>query len=155
DEYRLGWPATESDLLLVSVGTGTCPKVDDHLRPGAMNLLFNANSVPAALMHAALTEQDLLCRVFGRCRHGAPIDLEVGDLVHGPGLLEKRLFSYVRYNAELSRHGLDALGLPDLVPEEVQRLDSISHLGDLRRVGQAAARDVAVEHFAGFLECDR
>ena len=88
DAYRLGWPATESDLLLVSVGTGTSPKADDHLRPDAMNLLFNANSVPAALMHAALNEQDLLCRVFGRCRHGAPIDLEVGDLMHGEGLLE-------------------------------------------------------------------
>ena len=42
DAYRLGWPATESDLLLVSVGTGACPKADDYLRPGAMNLLFNA-----------------------------------------------------------------------------------------------------------------
>ena len=155
DAYQLRWPATESDLLLVSVGTGTCPKADDHLRPGAMNLLFNANSVPAALMQAALTEQDLLCRVFGRCRHGAPIDLEVGDLMHGQGLLEKRLFSYVRYNAELSRPGLDDLGLHDLVPEQVQRLDSVEHLSDLRRVGQAAAREVAVEHFAGFLGARR
>lgn len=74
-----------------------------------MNLLFNANSVPAALMYAALNEQDLLCRVFGRCQYGAPIDLEVGDLIHGQGLLDNRLFSYVRYNAELSRRGLDAL----------------------------------------------
>jgi Patatin-like phospholipase len=152
DSYQLRWPATESDLLLVSVGTGTCPKADDHLRPDAMNLLYNANSVPAALMHAALTEQDLLCRVFGRCRHGAPIDVEVGDLMHGRGLLDERLFSYVRYNAELSRRGLDDLGLPELVPEQVQRLDSVEYVSDLRRVGQAAARDVVVEHFAGFLE---
>ncbi|OCB62314.1 patatin [Mycobacterium malmoense] len=152
DAYQLGWPATETDLLLVSVGTGTCPKADDHLRPGAMNLLFNANSVPAALMQAALTEQDVLCRVFGRCRHGAPIDLEVGDLMRGGGLLEERLFSYVRYNAELSRRGLDALGLPQLVPEQVQRLDSVEHVDDLRRVGQAAAREVAIDHFVGFLE---
>ncbi len=151
DAYRLCWPATESDLLLVSIGTGTCPKADDHLRPGAMNLLFNANSVPAALMHAALNEQDLLCRVFGRCRHGAPIDMEVGDLIDGQGLLGKRFFSYVRYNAELSRHGLDDLGLQDVIPEQVQRLDSVQHVGDLSRVGQAAARDVAIEHFAGFL----
>jgi len=151
DEYRLGWPATESDLLLVSVGTGTSAKADDHLRPGNMNLLFNANSVPAALMYAALNEQDLLCRVFGRCRHGAPIDLEVGDLMRGQGLLAKRLFSYVRYNADLSRRGLDDLGLDDVVPEEVQGLDSVQRVGDLRRVGQAAARDVALEHFAGFL----
>src|SRR5947209_4555289 len=142
EAYRLGWAATESDLLLVSVGTGTCPKADDRLRPDAMNLLFNANSVPAALMQAALTEQDLLCRVFGRCRHGAPIDLEVGDLINGKGLLEERLFSYVRYNAELSYRGLDDLGLPKLVPEQVQRLDSVEHVGDLRQVGQAAAGDL-------------
>ncbi len=151
DAYRLGWAATESDLLLVSVGTGKSPKADDRLRPGNMSLLFNANSVPAALMYAALNEQDLLCRVFGRCRHGAPIDLEVGDLMHGEGLLENRLFSYVRYNGELSRRGLDELGLDDVVPEKVQPLDSILHVGDLRRVGQAVARDVAPEHFAGFL----
>lgn len=155
DAYRLRWPATESDLLLVSVGTGMSPKADDHLRPGNMNLLFNANSVPAALMHAALNEQDLLCRVFGRCRHGAPIDLEAGDLMHGEGLVENRLFSYVRYNAELTRRGLDDLGLNDVVPEEVQRLDSVQHIGDLRRVGQAAARDVVPEHFAGFLEASQ
>jgi hypothetical protein len=116
-----------------------------------MNLLFNASSVPAALMHAALNEQDLLCRVFGRCRHGASIDMELGDLTHGQGLLEERLFSYVRYNPELSRRGLDGLGLHDVVPEQVQRLDSVQHVGELRRVGQAAARDVALEHLAGFL----
>jgi hypothetical protein len=151
DAYRLCWPATESDLLLVSVGTGTSPKANDNLRPGAMNLIFNANSVPAALMYAALNEQDLLCRVFGRCRHGAPIDMEVGDLMHGQGLLEKRLFSYVRYNPDLSRRGLDDLGLHDVVPDAVQRIDSIEHVHDLCRVGQAAGRDVSAEHFAGFL----
>ena len=151
DAYRLGWPASESELLLVSVGTGMSPKADDHLRPGDMNLLFNVSSVPAALMYAALNEQDLLCRVFGRCRHGAPIDLEVGDLMHGEGLLKERLFSYVRYNAELSRRGLDDLGLGDVVPEEVQKLDFVEHIADLRRVGQAVARDVTPQHFAGFL----
>ena len=151
DAYRLGWPASESELLLVSVGTGRSPKADDHLRPGDMNLLFNADSVPAALMYAALNEQDILCRVLGRCRHGATIDREVGDLMQREGLLENRLFSYVRYNAELSRRGLDDLGLTDVVPENVQRLDSVEHISDLRRVGEAVARDVKPQHFAGFL----
>ena len=155
DSYRLGWRATESDLLLVSVGTGTSPKTDDHLHPGDMNLLFNVGSVPAALMHAALNEQDLLCRVFGRCRHGAPIDLEVGDLRTGPGVLEQRLFAYVRYNAELTRSGLDGLGLPDVVPEHVQRLDSVEHIDALRRVGQALSVEVELDHFAGFLQSGR
>lgn len=83
---------------------------------------------------------------------GAAMDLELGNLMDGHGLLEQRLFSYVRYNPELSRRGLDDLGLYDVVPEHVQRLDSVQHVGELRRVGQAAARDVALEHFAGFLE---
>jgi Patatin-like phospholipase len=151
DVYRLGWTATESDLLLVSVGTGTCPREHDNLRPDAMNLLFNAASVPAALMHAALNEQDMLCRVFGRCRHGASMSLELGNLMQHDGLLEKRLFSYVRYNTELSRRGLDELGLYDVVPEEVQKLDSVQHIVELSRVGQAAAREVSLEHFSGFL----
>jgi hypothetical protein len=151
DAYRLGWTATETDLLLVSVGTGMSPKADDHLQPGDMNLLFNASSIPAALMYAALNEQDLLCRVFGRCRHGATIDREVGDLRTGPGVLDQRLFSYVRYNVELSRAGLDAMGLGGVRPEDVQKLDSVAHIPDLVRVGEAAAGDVAPEHFAGFL----
>ena len=151
-QYRLGWKTGESDLLVVSVGTGLSPKADDHLRPGEMNLLFNIGSIPAALMYAALNEQDLLCRVFGRCRHGAEIDREVGDLMTDPGLLDQRLFSYVRYNAELSRTGLDALGLPDIEPEDVQKMDSVDHISDLRRVGRAAAEQVAPHHFAGFLE---
>ena len=62
------------------------------------------------------------------------------------------LFRSVRYNAELSRRGLDDLGLHNVIPEQVQRLDSVQYVADLRRVGQAAASDVTVEHFAGFLE---
>lgn len=151
DAYRLGWKADEDELLLLSVGTGTSPKADDHLQPGDMNLLFNAGSVPAALMYAALNEQDLLCRVFGRCRHGAVLDREVGDLKAGAGPLDRRLFTYLRYNAELSRRGLDELGLPDVRPEDVQRLDCVAHVGDLQRVGMRVAREVDRRHFDGFL----
>jgi len=151
DVYGLGWTASEQDLLLVSVGTGTSPQAKEDLQPGDMNLLFNASSVPSALMYAALVEQDLLCRVFGRFRHGAVIDREVGDLQTGRGVLEQRMFTYLRSNAELTRAGLDKLGLPDVRPEDVQRLDSIDHIGDLQRVGARTALDVAPKHFAGFL----
>jgi uncharacterized protein len=152
DAYRLCWTAGEDEMLLVSVGTGMTPKADDHLRPGDMNILFNASSVPAALMFAALNEQDLLCRILGRCRHGAPIDREVGDLTTGPGVLDRRLFSYVRYNADLTRAALDARGLTKVTPEHVQRLDSVDHLDELQEVGRALAEEVDVrDHFRGFL----
>ena len=150
--YGLGWPTGEDRLLLVSVGTGTVRKAHERLRPDDMNVLFNATSVPAALMSAALHEQDLLCRVFGRCRHGAMLDNEVGDLIPAEdGLAGPRRFSYARYNAELTTSGLAALGLSDIRAEHVQKLDSVDNIRDLARIGRRAARDVRIDHFAGFL----
>lgn len=156
--YRLRWPTGEHNMLLVSVGTGTAAKEDDSLQPGDMNLLYNATSVPAALMSAALTEQDLLCRAFGRCRHGASIDREIGALIDPDddeptsGLLKERLFTYVRYNADLSADGLAALGLAQIRPRDVQKMDSVSHINELTQIGQRVAeRDVAAAHFNGFL----
>jgi hypothetical protein len=155
--YGLSWPTGEDKMLLVSVGTGAAAKADDALRPEDMNILYSAQSIPAALMSAALNEQDMLCRVFGRCRHGATIDREVGDLIDRgvddrPGLPGKRMFSYVRYNADLSKRGLTDLGLPGRIkPENVQKMDSVKNIKDLQAIGQAVAkRDVNPSHFDGF-----
>jgi hypothetical protein len=74
------WRPGADHMLIVSVGTGTSPDTHQGLKPEMMNLLFNATRIPSALMFAALSEQDLLCRVFGDCRAGDPIDLEIGDL---------------------------------------------------------------------------
>jgi hypothetical protein len=151
--YRLGWKATPEDMLIVSIGTGAAADANDDLQPGDMNLLYHAGSVPSALMFAALNEQDMLCRVFGRCRHGAELDSEVGSLLWSPETTETsapKLFTYVRYNADLSRKGLDALGLPDIVPAHVQALDSIEHIPSLQEVGRAVAKGVAAAHFSGF-----
>ena len=102
-------------------------------------------------MSAALHEQDALCRILGRCRHGDVIDRELGDLVDDRGILEPRLFTYVSYNAELTRGALDARGLDTVDPEHVQQLDSVDHMPEMKRVGEAAAaRDVLTRHFAGF-----
>ncbi len=158
--YGLGWPTGEDKLLLVSVGTGAAAKADDRLRPDEMNLVYNMKSIPAALMSAALTEQDMLCRVFGRCRHGAMVDRELGDLIdREPGVGElqlglpgERKFTYVRYNADLSATGLAELGLPDIRPEDVQQMDSVDHIEELQKIGQRVAeRDVVSTHFAGYL----
>jgi hypothetical protein len=72
--------------------------------------------------------------------------------MQGEGLLKDRLFSYVRYNAELSCRGLDEPGLSDVVPENVRKLDSVPHIGDLRRVGRAVALDVTPEHLDAYLK---
>ena len=154
EPYRLRWPAEEDQLLLVSIGTGAAADANAHLAPNEMNLLYNASSIPSALMYAAATEQDMLCRTFGRCRHGAEIDREVlnlhGDI--GPGSLQKKFFTYLRYNADLSAAGLAALGLADIEPPTVQRLDSVDYIPALQRVGRAVAAQIDFDaHFAGFV----
>jgi hypothetical protein len=57
----------------------------------------------------------------------------------------------MRYNVDLSRSGLAALGLPHIRPQDVQRMDSTDHIAELKEVGQAGARSVSEEHFEGFL----
>jgi len=150
EPYHLAWATGEKEMLLVSIGTGTNPRANEDLQPGEMNLVYNAASIPAALMGAALNEQDVLCRVFGRRLEGEPIDRELGDLATASGPVDPKLFTYARYNAELSQEGLTLLGLPDIHPADVQRLDSIKHMPELQRVGRAVAAKVKREHFAGF-----
>jgi uncharacterized protein len=148
------WQSGADRMLIVSVGTGTSPDARSGLEPDQMNLLFSATTIPSALMFAALNEQDLLCRVFGDCRAGDAIDREVGDLVGSVGPLERdrKLFTYMRYNAELTREGLDALGCRDIKPETVQQMDSIDGIPDLRKVGKRVADTKVTErHFDGFM----
>jgi uncharacterized protein len=152
EPYNMNWPAGENKLLVLSIGTGTSPKANENLDPSEMNLIYNASSIPSALMFAALNEQDFLCRVFGKCLAGDPLDREVGDLKGGKGPVKQKLFTYLRYNAELTPDGLKALGISDIEPRKVQKLDCIDNLADLRRIGKAVgSMKVKEEHFADFL----
>jgi patatin-like phospholipase/acyl hydrolase len=150
EPYNLGWPVGADKMLVVSIGTGTSPKANQDLAPEDMNLVYNAGSIPSALMFAALNEQDLLCRVFGDCRHGDLLDSEVGTLIGARGPADPKLFSYVRYNAELTDRWLGEHGLGHIDPRNVQRLDSTRHMDALQQVGEEVAKQVKPEHFAGF-----
>jgi uncharacterized protein len=152
EPYNLNWPAGEDQILVVSIGTGTNPKAKADLQASEMNILYHSASLPLALMFAALNEQDFLCRVFGKCLAGDPLDSEIGDLIGKQGPANPKLFTYLRYNAELTSRGLAELGLTDIQPDEVQKIDSVEHLDDLQRIGQAVAQQkVKIEDFAGFV----
>lgn len=152
EPYQVNWPTGEDKMLLVSIGTGTNPNANKDLGPDEMNLMYHATSVPSALMFAALNEQDCLCRVFGKCLVGDPLDREVGDLIGKQGPVSPKLFTYLRYNAELSEKGLAALGLSQIKPEDVQQLDSTDHIEALQKIGLAVAiHKLSAEHFKGFV----
>lgn len=152
EPYKLNWQTGEDQMLMVSIGTGTSPGANENLGPSDMNLLYNATSLPSALMYASLNEQDLLCRAFGRCLAGDPLDREVGDLIKKSGPVQPKLFTYLRYNAELSKDGLKALGLGKINPKDVQQLDSVEHVKELQQVGKAVGeKKVKRDHFSQFL----
>jgi uncharacterized protein len=152
EPYKMGWATGEDQLLVVSIGTGTSPKANADLAPEEMNLVYNASSLPSALMFAALNEQDLLCRVFGKCLAGDKLDSEVGDLIGKMGPVSPKLFTYMRYNAELTEKGLSDLGLSGINPEDVQQLDSVKHIKQLQEVGQSVGKHkVLPVHFNGFV----
>lgn len=152
--YRLGWPTGEDKMLLVSIGTGTARDANNLLKASDTNLLYNASKVPSALMSAASSHQDFLCRMLGKCIHGAPINMEIGDMVgtNGVGPLASKLFTYVRYNVDISQKGLNDLGLNRLIAAQVQQMDSVDSLHDLDLIGQVgASKQVDEAHFQGFL----
>ena len=152
DVYRLSWEVGAERLLLISIGSGNSTGTEAHLSPQEMNILYNASRVPAALLAAAQQEQDFLCRIFGETLEGEPLDSEIGDM-RGRGIRgSPKLFSYARYNAELSRAGLDWLGLPNVNPAHVHPMDAIEFLDEVQQIGIALAeRKVKPEHFAPFI----
>lgn len=153
--YALNWSSGADRMLIVSVGTGSVAKARPDLQADDLWLLDNAKNIPAALMNAASAGWDMACRTLGDCRHGGPIDSEYGDMVCTPGACNwtgTKLFSYLRYDPDVSASGLRVLGLGDIETAHVQKLDSVQHIADIQRVGQTyAAQHVLPDHFKGFV----
>lgn len=170
-EYRLKWPKGERSLLLVSVGTGAAPTDGATPDDPESNMLSTGLGVPGALMYGSLIDQDINCRTIGRCSYGDVIDRELLDMVprEGPdeGTLAERLrrpavplshdcnrdFLYARYNVDLSRSGLAALGFSDVDPGAAQKMDKAdaAHIELLLKIGEKAAAQVDIRHFGSFI----
>jgi hypothetical protein len=157
--YHLNWASGEDKLLVISVGTGAAATLVAGVADPDRGLIDNVAALPNALMYAAMVDQDTNCRSIGRCVHGAALDREIGDMIPRDDKGNEiplnqdlgRRFIYARYNADLSRDGLNALGLPDIKPQNVQKLDSIKYIGDLREVGKKVAEEIKLEHFGNFI----
>jgi hypothetical protein len=152
-EYGLGWATGAENLLLVSVGTGSSPAVHPSLQKSSVTLGFNARNLPSVFMNGASVGQDLLCRAFGQCRFGPPIDREVRDRIGAESVGGRSLFTYVRYEADLSDDGLAAAGITDTrARRRIRKLDAVDRMADLVRVGRHTAAHVDIgSHFSGFL----
>ena len=163
-QYRLSWPTGEDRMMLISIGTGAAAAVSRDLNVRGQLAPINAAHLPGVLMGGAAIDQDINCRAIGRCVFGEQIDREIGDMIPRQGdplkgsavPLEKdcgRQFLYARYNPDVSRGGLDALGLNTIDPNHVQALDQIQYINEMQSVGREyAARFVDMTPFQRFVK---
>jgi hypothetical protein len=145
EPYRLCWPTGEREMLLVSIGTGLNPEESPGLRGRDMGFYRQAKGTAIGLFNAAMFQQDLLCRAFGKCVAGEALDREVGALVGiGKRPVTEPLFTYARYNADLTTSGLAALGLSNIAVGEVRETDAVTPraMEQLRAIGRAVAKKV-------------
>ncbi len=105
-------------------------------------------------MNSAKAEQDMLCRMFGECLEGERIDGQLGDLVGAKGPASSKLFTYMRYDVELSEAGLGRIDVGGIEPKTVGKLNLTTpeNLRHLKHIGERLAQRVNPDHFAAFID---
>jgi hypothetical protein len=151
-EYCLEWETGPEKMLLVSIGTGASEAVHPGVVARKVNAIFNARNLPSVFMNGASISQDLVCRSLGVCRAGPEIDREVGTR-RGRTIPSQPLFTYLRYDADLSAQALRKAGITDPHTQKaVRKLDSVGSLRLLRKLGDRVGSTVDIaSHFEGFL----
>jgi patatin-like phospholipase/acyl hydrolase len=122
EPYRLQWATGPENMLLVSIGTGRSPTTTSGARGSSPNLLENARGIPLALMSSASSLRGL-----------------------------PKLFTYLRYDIELTHEGLAAIGVEGIDPRSIDSLDDITRIPELQQVGRGLASSVQAAHLAGFV----
>lgn len=137
DGYRVGWPTGADRLLVVSVGTGARDPDVAHSMLAAKHALLSMLS----LMDDCAALMEILLQWMSSSPTARQIDIELGDLRHDL-IAPVPLISYLRYNVNLNKEGLDALGLtlPDQELESLSAMDIPENMATLREVGARAAR---------------
>jgi hypothetical protein len=159
-EYHLEWLKGETNLAVVSIGTGSAPKIENAVRDYGRFQIVDGLELIGVLMSSAAIDQDINCRAVGRCVAGRAIDRELGDMIpreKGGALVPLetdlgRAFRYGRYDPDVSKSGLDALDLVHMDPHALQKMDKPEFIPQMREVGQAFARKyVSIDSFGGLL----
>lgn len=98
-QLGIGMADGVENLYVLSVGTGTSKRTYEHGKLGNINLIGGAIRTIEAVLQSGKTGQDLMCRVFGHCLHGAAIDSELGAILgRGDPASSGKHFLYCRYD---------------------------------------------------------
>jgi hypothetical protein len=147
--YGLTWPLGEENVFLVSLGTGAqLTKLDPQsvMKMAAAELGVRGL---ASIMDDAAALTELVMQWLSQSPTSRPIDSEVGNLDEDV-LGGKAQLSYVRYNVEFDPDWLNAtLGLHYSADqlESIAQMDNPKNMDDLTRIGDAATKLIAPDHF--------
>lgn len=149
-QYKVEWPTGDQNMLLISVGSGLQSRPIAMKDPNSVNLLEALPTAIQSMMSTGIAEQDLMCRSFSKVLAGDEIDGEVGSLIATKTITDHPLFSYARYNADLSAKALVRSGFSQFETASFA-LDSLAAIEPCIELGAwVAATKVHASHFDGF-----
>ena len=151
--FPFHWPMGVDSLMLVSVGTGY-PKFEKRTEDiDDATMLTWASSIPDMLMQDASWQNRILLQWLSTSPTAEEMDREIGnmneDFIGGTPLL-----SYLRYNFEIKKDNLNALGFE----KEFTDRDALS-IADMAEaknkeilydIGYGASSVIKHDHFTGF-----
>jgi len=147
-EYGIGWATGETNMLLVSVGTGFRSEKIPYPKAQNFNALNWAPYAIGSFMDSANLQQNILMQLMSR----RPPDRKTGAGTDYISEHFQPLLTYHRYTISFTRKRFEKLGLADIDVDKVQAMDCIDQIPNLQRIGQAIAREqVDEDDFKGFL----
>lgn len=151
DGYRVGWRTGADRLLLVSIGTGAA----DPAIAKASLAASHAVGALLSLMKDCATLQQTMLQWMSSSPTAQVVDRELGDLRHDL-IGGAPLLSYLRYDVDLRRDAVQALGAgaADAAQiESLSALDAPENMALLHQLGSLAGeRDVQAADFASVFD---
>ncbi len=141
--FKLNWETGEDKMLIVSVGTGRRNKKLTGQKWNNPNLLDIAQFAPEQFMTDASELVELMMHFIGKGTGPLlKIDSEVESLSED-AINGGKAFSYVRYNVEMVKEVLEAVGISGLNDTKISNLmnmDLPENVELLTDIGEAAAK---------------
>lgn len=138
--FGLNWPTGEHAMHILSVGSGYARQKRSNLQVTDTNIINSVLGMPDTMIQASIREQDILCRTFGRCFYGNPIDSELEDMSTADTALKDRLFTYSRVSPDISVEGLANLGLDHIAADEIFKINCVDSIDQLLEIGAAEGK---------------
>ncbi|HKW26572.1 MAG TPA: patatin-like phospholipase family protein [Terriglobales bacterium] len=152
-DYNIGWPTGVDNLLLLSLGAGFSTGTIAEGKAGHYNALNWAQYAIEELMGDANLQQNTLMHLLGERpvqgervagaagraleQAGAPTSFTLSKMSSSLG--GNKLLTYQRITIGLTPQRLEQLGLADINPVKVSKLDCVDQMANLQRIGRAIA----------------